>query len=162
MSRVDIPEEQRQDFFLYVDEFQNFATESFATILSEARKYRLNLTMANQYIAQMPDEVREAVFGNVGTTMAFQVGFTDAEFLSSQFSEEVTENDLISLSKYTAYTKLLVDGMPTKTFSFDTLSPPIHENDSDQINKIIKVAREKYAKPRDLVEDKIKRWHENK
>ena len=162
MSRANIPEKDRKDFYLYVDEFQNFATDSFATILSEARKYRLNLTMANQYIAQMPDEVREAVFGNVGTTMAFQVGFTDAEFLSSQFSEEVTENDLISLSKYTAYTKLLVDGMPTKTFSFDTLSPPIHENDSDQINKIIKVAREKYAKPRDLVEDKIKRWHENK
>lgn len=160
MSRADIPEAERKDFYLYVDEFQNFATDSFATILSEARKYRLNLTMANQYIAQMPEEVRDAVFGNVGTIVSFQLGFTDAEFLALQFSEEVTENDLVGLSKFSAYTRLLVDGMPTKTFSFATLPPPSLPEEEDRRQKIINVSRQKYAAERLLVEDKIKRWHE--
>lgn len=158
MSRADVPEKHRKDFYLYVDEFQNFATESFATILSEARKYRLNLTMANQYIAQMPDEVRDAVFGNVGTLLSFQVGFDDAEYLSQQFAEEALPGDLVSLRKYTAYTRLLVDGMPSKTFSLDTLPPPDFEAQQERKEKILKVVRERYAKKRELVEDKIKRW----
>ncbi len=158
MSRANIPEKDRKDFYLYVDEFQNFATDSFATILSEARKYRLNLTMANQYIAQMPDEVRDAVFGNVGSTISFQVGFDDAEYLSSQFGEEALPNDLVNLSKYTAYTKLLVDGMPSKTFSYDTLPPPEYDIEEGRREKILKVVRERYAKKREMVEDKIKRW----
>jgi hypothetical protein len=158
MSRADIPEKDRKDFYLYVDEFQNFATDSFATILSEARKYRLNLTMANQYIAQMPDEVRDAVFGNVGSTISFQVGFDDAEYLSSQFGEEALPADLVSLSKYTAYTKLLVDGMPSKTFSLDTLPPPDYDMEEGRREKIRKVVRERYTKSREMVEDKIKRW----
>jgi len=158
MSRANIPEKDRKDFYLYVDEFQNFATDSFATILSEARKYKLNLTMANQYIAQMPDEVRDAVFGNVGSILTFQVGFDDAEYLSSQFGEEALPADLVSLSKYTAYTKLLIDGMPSKTFSLDTLPPPIIENEDGRREKILKVVRERYAQNRELVEDKIKRW----
>ncbi len=134
MSRADIPEDERKNFFLYVDEFQNFATDSFATILSEARKYRLNLTMANQYIAQMPDEVRDAVFGNVGSVLSFQVGFDDAEYIAQQFAEEVLPNDLVSLSKYTAYMRLLIEGMPSKTFSLATL--PHHyqlENNLQQV-----------------------------
>jgi len=158
MSRANIPEKDRTDFYLYVDEFQNFATDSFATILSEARKYRLNLTMANQYIAQMPDEVRDAVFGNVGSILSFQVGFDDAEYLSQQYSEEVLPNDLVSLNKYTAYMRLLVDGMPTKTFSLDALPPPSLEPDIERVEKIIKVSRERYSKGRDQVEDKIRRW----
>jgi hypothetical protein len=158
MSRADIPEKERKDFYLYVDEFQNFATESFATILSEARKYRLNLTMANQYIAQMPEEVRDAVFGNVGTLLSFQVGFDDAEYLSQQFAEEALPADLVSLSKYTAYTRLLIDGMPSKTFSLDTLPPPELEMEEDRKEKIRKVVRERYSKKREMVEDKIKRW----
>jgi len=161
MSRANIPENERKDFYLYVDEFQNFATDSFATILSEARKYKLNLTMANQYIAQMPDEVRDAVFGNVGSTLAFQVGFDDAEYLSSQFGEEALPADLVSLPKYTAYTKLLVDGMPTKTFSLDTLPPPHIEDEDGRKEKILKVVRERYTQNRELVEDKIKRWSSN-
>lgn len=161
MSRANIPEQERKDFYLYVDEFQNFATDSFATILSEARKYRLNLTMANQYIAQMPEEVRDAVFGNVGSIISFQVGFTDAEFLAQQFAEEVTENDLVSLSKYTAYLRLLIDGMPTKTFSCDTLPAPEFQNTEDRKEKVVKVSREKYAVLREKVEDKINRWHES-
>jgi len=158
MSRANIPEKERKDFYLYVDEFQNFATDSFATILSEARKYRLNLTMANQYIAQMPDEVRDAVFGNVGSTIAFQVGFDDAEYLSSQFGEEALPSDLVSLSKYTAYTKLLVDGMPSKTYSLDALPPPEFDPEEGRAQKIMKVVRERYSTKRELVEDKIKRW----
>jgi len=158
MSRANIPEKDRRDFYLYVDEFQNFATDSFATILSEARKYHLNLTMANQYIAQMPEEVRDAVFGNVGSTIAFQVGFDDAEYLSSQFGEEALPADLVSLSKYTSYTKLLVDGMPSKTFSLDTLPPPEFDAEEGRAQKIMKVVRERYSTKREVVEDKIKRW----
>jgi hypothetical protein len=161
MSRANIPEKERKDFYLYVDEFQNFATDSFATILSEARKYRLNLTMANQYIAQMPEEVRDAVFGNVGSIISFQVGFDDAEYMVGQYGEEVTANDLVSLSKYTAYTRLLVDGMPSKTFSLDTLPPPDFELEEGRRDKVIKLSRERYATPRDIVEDKIRRWSES-
>lgn len=158
MSRASIPEKDRRDFYLYVDEFQNFATESFATILSEARKYHLNLIMANQYIAQMPDEVRDAVFGNVGSVMSFQVGFDDAEYISQQFGEEVLPSDLVSLSKYTAYMRLLVDGMPTSTFSFGTLPPPKFEMDPEKIENVRKVSRERYSKKRTVISEKIKRW----
>ena len=161
MSRANIPESERTDFYLYVDEFQNFATDSFATILSEARKYRLNLTMANQYIAQMPEEVRDAVFGNVGTILSFQVGFDDAEYLSGQYAEEVLPNDLVALSKYTAYSRLLIDGMPSKTFSFDTLPPPGKDVEEGRREKVVKLSRERYATAREVVEDKIRRWHES-
>ena len=160
MSRADIPEKDRKDFYLYVDEFQNFATDAFATILSEARKYKLNLTMANQYIAQMPEEVRDAVFGNVGSILTFQVGFDDAEYFSNQFSEEVLPNDIVSLPKYTAYTKLMIDGMPSKTFSLSTFPPPILEFEEGRREKIVRLSRERYCTPREVVEDKIKRWAE--
>ena len=161
MSRASIPENERKDFYLYVDEFQNFATDSFATILSEARKYKLNLTMANQYIAQMPEEVRDAVFGNVGTTLSFQVGFDDAEYISQQFGEEVLPPDLVSLSKYTSYMRLLIDGMPSSTFSLATLPPPVFEIDRERIEKVRKVSRERYSEKVSVVNDKIKRWSEN-
>jgi len=161
MSRANIPSDQRRDFYLYVDEFQNFATDSFATILSEARKYKLNLTMANQYIAQMPDEVRNAVFGNVGSILSFQVGYDDAEYISKQYGEEVLPNDLVSLDKYTAYTRILIDGMPTKTFSLRTLPPPVFNKDVDQINKVIKVSRERYSRKTSDIAEKISKWTEN-
>ncbi|MDD5179257.1 MAG: type IV secretion system DNA-binding domain-containing protein [Candidatus Gracilibacteria bacterium] len=161
MSRSNIPEKDRVDFYLYVDEFQNFATDSFATILSEARKYRLNLTMANQYIAQMSEEVQEAVFGNVGTTLSFQVGFDDAEYISKQFSEVVTPNDLVQLPKYSLYSKLLIDGMPSQPFSAATLPPVGNETEEGRREKVIRFSRERYSKPRAMVEDKIKRWSEN-
>jgi len=158
MSRANIPEKDRVDFYLYVDEFQNFATDSFATILSEARKYKLNLTMANQYIAQMPEEVRDAVFGNVGSIFSFQVGFDDAEYLSNQYGEEVLPNDLVNLSKYTGYMRLLIDGMPSKTFSLATLPPPVFDMDQDRREKVVRLARERYCTPKAIVEDKIMRW----
>jgi hypothetical protein len=161
MSRADIPEKERKNFYLYVDEFQNFATDSFATILSEARKYKLNLTMANQYIAQMPDEVRDAVFGNVGSLFSFQVGFDDAETISKQFGEEVLPADLVSLSKYTAYMRLLVDNMPSKTFSLRTLPPPNIDIPDGYLNKVRRVANERYSNKISVVEDKIRRWSES-
>lgn len=158
MSRSNILEKDRVDFYLYVDEFQNFATDSFATILSEARKYRLNLTMANQYIAQMSDEVRDAVFGNVGTLQSFQVGFDDAECISKQFSEIALPEDLVQLPKYNLYSKLLIDGMPSQPFSAMTLPPISQEPEEGRKEKVIKFSRERYAQKREVVEDKILRW----
>jgi hypothetical protein len=162
MSRANIPEAQRKDFYLYVDEFQNFATDAFSTILSEARKYKLNLTMANQYIAQMPEEVRDAVFGNVGTSLCFQVGFDDAEYFSNQFSEEALPNDIVTLPKYNCYTKLMIDGMPSPTFSIATLPPPESNTEEGRREKIVRLSRERYCTPREVVEDKINRWSETK
>ncbi len=160
MTRADIAEEERRDFGLYVDEFQNFATDSFATILSEARKYKLSLTMANQYIAQMPEAVQGAVFWNVGTLASFQVGYHDATVLSEVFGGEdvITPQDLTNLRKYDIYTKLLIDGMPSTVFSATTLAP-LHsriETPQEQSRDVIlKVSREKYTKKREFVEKKI-------
>ena len=121
MERVRVPEDERVDFFLYVDEFQNFATDSFANILSEARKYRLNLTLAHQYIGQLVTDtstkVRDAVFGNVGTMIMFRVGASDAEFLENEFDPEVTPQDMVGLSNATIYLKLMVDGVTSRPFS---------------------------------------------
>lgn len=158
MGRADVDEDKREDFYLYVDEFQNFATDSFATILSEARKYKLNLVMANQYIEQMSETVRGAVFGNVGTIASFQVGFTDAAVLSGLMDEEVVStNDLVNLGKYDIYTKLLINGMPSKVFSATTFGPIKLRVPSPEQKKevIMKVSREKYSKPVDFVEKKI-------
>lgn len=161
MSRANIPEKDRVDFYLYVDEFQNFATESFATILSEARKYKLNLTMANQYIAQMPEEVRDAVFGNVGTLVSFQVGFDDAEVIAGQFGgDETMVNDLVALQTGNTYIRLLIDGMPTSVFSMTTFPAPELNPESGRREKILKFCRERYSAKREVVEDKIKRWSE--
>ena len=123
MGRADIPEEQRRDCFLYVDEFQNFATDSFATILSEARKYRLSLTIANQYLEQIEENVLAAVFGNVGSLLSFQVGPRDAEALVEQFGGYVSTRDMIHLPKYHAYVRMLIDGGSTPPFSMTTLPP---------------------------------------
>lgn len=160
MSRVDTPEEGRRDFFLYVDEFQNFATESFVNILSEARKYRLSLILAHQYIAQLtkPDErVRDAVFGNIGTIVVFRVGADDAEFLEREFAPEFTIGDLVDLTKYHIYLKLMVDGLTSRPFSAHTL-PPIPKPKISYKEKIIKVSRERYGKSRRIIEEKISRW----
>lgn len=119
MSRQDMPEDQRRDFFLYVDEFQNFATPDFAQILSEARKYRLNLTVANQFIGQMEEEVKNAVFGNVGTLVAFRVGVTDANYLQHEYQPVFTEADLINIDRYQTYVKTVVNGEPVPPFSMD-------------------------------------------
>lgn len=156
MSRADVPEEQRRDFFLYVDEFQTFATESFADILSEARKYRLSLVMAHQYIEQMPEEVAAAVFGNVGTLISFRVGAADAEVLETEFAPVFMQNDLVNLPKFGFYIKLMIDGVASDGFSANTVN--MQFTPTGNRNKVINVSRERYANPREKVEEKIARW----
>ena len=162
MERVRIPEEERVDFYLYVDEFQNFATESFATILSEARKYRLNLIMAHQYIAQLVSEssskVKDAVFGNVGTIISFRVGAADADFLEKEFSPEFSAQDLVNLENYNIYLKLMIDGVTSRPFSAVTLPPTAVGEVTGVREKIIKASRERYTRPRKEVEEKIAKW----
>ncbi|MDP3771845.1 MAG: type IV secretion system DNA-binding domain-containing protein [bacterium] len=162
MERVRIAEEDRIDFHLYVDEFQNFATDSFASILSEARKYRLNLTIAHQYIGQLVTDVstkvRDAVFGNVGTMMTFRVGAADAEELEKEFTPECLMNDLIGLPNHHIYIKLMVDGVTSRPFSATTLPPLKFETDPTVKEKIIRVSRERYGMPKADVEKKIAQW----
>ena len=156
MERVDMKENERKDFFLYVDEFQNFATESFANILSEARKYRLDLIMAHQYMEQLDEKVLAAVIGNVGTMVTFRVGSTDAEILAKEFVPTFTEEDLVNLPKFQIYLKLMIDGVASKPFSATTL-PPIAQK-TDSFDKVQRVSRERYSIPRDKIEEKIMRW----
>ena len=156
MSRVDIPESERNDFALYIDEFQNFSTDSFANILSEARKYRLSLILAHQYIGQMEDKVREAVFGNVGTMIAFRVGAEDGEFLEKEFSPEFYSTDLVNLSKQNIYVKLMIDGLTSRPFSAETLPPAIPDNGYK--DEIIEFSRNKYGKDREIVEREISKY----
>ncbi|MDP3727451.1 MAG: type IV secretion system DNA-binding domain-containing protein [bacterium] len=157
MSRVDIPEPDRKDFYLYVDEFQNFATESFANILSEARKYRLNLTVAHQYVFQMEEMVQHAIFGNVGTMIVFRVGGEDAELLEKEFMPEFTQQDLVNLGFKQIYTKLMIDGITSRPFSADTLAPFPRPAESSR-DRIIQASRERYGTPRAVVEERIRRF----
>lgn len=165
MSRVNVPEAERSDFYLYVDEFQNFVTESFANILSEARKYRLSLTLAHQYIGQLvpggSTTIRDAVFGNVGTLITFRVGAEDAEFLETEFDPIFTPQDLVNLPNFHIYLKLMIDGVTSQPFSATTL-PPMHPKlEEGVLEKVIKVTRERYTTKREVVEDKIMRWSES-
>ncbi|RJQ31304.1 DUF87 domain-containing protein [Candidatus Parcubacteria bacterium] len=158
MSRVDVPENERRDFYLYVDEFQNFANESFKDILSEARKYRLNLVLAHQYVAQMDESVKEAVIGNVGTLITFRVGAFDAELLEKEFSPEFTAEDIVSLGFGNIYLKLMIDGMASRAFSAETL-PPIKIKAESCEERIIEFSRDSFATSRKEVEDRIAEWH---
>lgn len=162
MERVRIPEDERKDFYMYVDEFQNFVTDSFASILSEARKYRLNLTLAHQYIAQLVTKesmaVRDAVFGNVGTMIIFRVGAADAEFLEPEVEPEFLIQDLVNLPNYTIYLKLMVDGITSRPFSAKTLPPFKTPADSNVTQQIVESSRKLYARPREDVERDISEW----
>lgn len=159
MSRVDTPMAERKDFFLYVDEFQNFATESFATILSEARKYRLGLIVAHQYIAQLEQEkntkVRDAIFGNVGTMIVFRVGADDAEFLEKEFFKEFEASDFVNLPNAHVYVRLMIDGVSSRPFSARTLPPPPLPETS-VVDIILESSRRKYSLPKEKVEEKIR------
>jgi hypothetical protein len=156
MSRSDIDDiAKRRPFYLYVDEFQNFATDSFATILSEARKYGLNLTVANQYIAQMTDNVRDAVFGNVGSTISFRVSPEDAPALIKQFEPEFEAPDLIQMNNRHFVISMLINGQKTPAFSATTLQIPKSLN--DYTSHIIENSRRQFARPRLEVEDEIRR-----
>jgi len=162
MERVRIPEEERSDFYLYVDEFQNFATDSFAGILSEARKYRLNLIVAHQYIGQLVTDVstkvRDAVFGNVGTMILFRIGAADAEYLENEFEPEFVIQDMVNLPNYCVYLKLMVDGITCRPFSAKTMPPFNVEASEDIKDKIIETSRKLYARPTSAVEVEINRW----
>ena len=161
MSRVDTPEEDRRDFYLFVDEFQNFATDSFANILSEARKYHLSLILAHQYIEQLSDNVRAAVFGNVGTLVTFRVGATDAEFLAKEFLPLFNEEDLVNIPKFNFYLKLMIDGLTSDPFSARTLPPLSRAEQTENLAAVIDYTRTNYASRRDIVEEGIMRWHLN-
>ncbi len=159
MSRVDVPEKERSDFYLYVDEFQNFATESFKDILSEARKYRLNLILAHQYIAQMDEKVRDAVFGNVGTLVIFRIGAFDAEVLEKEFSPDFMATDIVNLGFANIYLKLMINGVASRPFSALTL-PPIPMPEKSYTDEIIKFSRDTYATFKEEVKKRIAEWHE--
>lgn len=158
MSRQDIPMEQRRDFFLYVDEFQNFATPDFAQILSEARKYRLNLIVANQFIGQMEEEVKNAIFGNVGTVASFRVGVTDANYLQHEFQPTFSEADLINVDRFNAYMKTIVGGEPVSPFSLDTTKDVSKEKAKEnlRVSELIKeLSRLKYGRDVQVIEAEI-------
>lgn len=159
MTRANMPEDQRTDFFLYVDEFQNFATEDFAQILSEARKYRLNLIVANQYIAQIDEKIRDAVFGNVGTMASFKVGVDDAAYLQNWFHPIFEQDDLINLQNKNMYIKLLVDGEYPSPFSMSmdmNYAPYEWKNESVEVAQLVKeLSRLRYGRDRALVEAEI-------
>jgi len=156
MSRQDTPEANRRDFYLYVDEFQNFATQDFAVILSEARKYHLNLTVANQFISQMDDEVKNAVFGNVGTICSFRLGISDAGFLVRQFQPEFNEKDLLNLGTGEVYMKTMVNGTPKDPFSVKVAAVEKKKPGNPKMAEAIKkLSSLKYGRPRALVEAEI-------
>jgi len=158
MSRQDIPEEQRRDFYLYVDEFQNFATPDFAQILSEARKFRLNLCVANQFIGQIEDEVKNAIFGNVGSLMCFRVGVTDANYLQHEYAPSFTETDLVNVDRYNCFVKTIVDNAPVPPFSID-LTKDMTKLNSYRNPKVAEMIRQlsrlKYGKDKEIIEAEI-------
>lgn len=160
MERVKVPEEDRRDFNLFVDEFQNYATDSFAKILSEARKYRLCLHLTHQYIDQLPEEVRTAIFGNVGTLLSFVVGPSDADVLEKEFSPVFDAEDLVSMERHSIYIKLSIDGMVSAPFSGRSLD--IRFESTNSRDKVLKVSRERYGMEREVIEDKISRWTNQK
>ena len=161
MSRADVSDRVLKDlpnFYLFVDEFQNFANESFADILSEARKYKLNLTIAHQYIEQMTEEVKAAVFGNVGSMFTFRVGAYDAEVLEKEFAPVFTMEDIVNLDKFQIYLRLMIDGVGSQPFSARTINnPPVPEQNF--VSEIIDTSRSQFARPRAVVEEEIKNWH---
>lgn len=157
MSRIDIPEEERKDFYLYVDEFQNFSTESFASIFAEARKYRLNLALAHQYIAQLNEQVRDSIFGNIGTLISFRLGAEDAELLEKYFAPEFTKEDLVNLPNYNFYIKLMIDGVLSKGFSAMNI-PPSSLPKQSYIQEIIQYSRDQYSVSRQEIEEEIAHW----
>lgn len=156
MGRATIPEPERRDYFLHVDEFHNFTTTSFDSILAEARKYRLSLSLCHQYIEQLREETRSAVFGNVGTLITFRVGGRDAEHLARELEGVFGVEDLVALDKYHVYLKLLIDGIASRPFSAETLPTPSPAPGLGA--KVVRISRERFGKRRSAVEEKINHW----
>ena len=153
LSRVDIPEDERVDFYLYLDEFQNVTTNSIAQILSEARKYKLVLILAHQFIAQLKEEISKAVFGNVGSMVSFRVGPEDAEFLEKQFAPVFTANDLVNVDNYNCFAKILVNNVLAKPFNMKTYPPT--KGDQEIANAFKELSRLKYGRDKNLVNREI-------
>lgn len=153
LSRGDMPEEERKDFYLYIDEFQNFTTDSIATILSEARKYRLDLVIAHQFIKQLPENIRDAVFGNVGSMVSFRVGAEDAEALEKQFEPTITANDLSNVDNFNAYVRLLINNQTSRPFNVQTIKPK--EPDLERARMVADRSLARYGRAREEVEEKI-------
>ncbi len=151
-----MPADKRNDFYLFVDEFQNFATDSFAKILSEARKFKLDLCMTNQYIDQLPLTVRQAIFGNVGTLGSFVVSQSDGAILEKEFAPTVSSEDLVSLDAHSMYIKLCINGMTSSTFSARSLPPRFEPFGFRE--QVVAHSRQMYGTPKDVIEDKIVRW----
>jgi hypothetical protein len=156
MARSMKPEAERRDFYLFIDEFQNFSTDAFASILAEARKYRLCLTLSHQYIDQLPDTIRQAVFGNVGTLVAFRMGYSDAEAMAKEFNNTIPVTSLTDLERYEAVVKLLVEGANREPFRAKTL-PPL-EYFFGRRDKLIRLSRQRFAMPRWKIDGKLRRW----
>ena len=152
-SRQDITEDERTPFYLYVDEFQNFITDVFATILSESRKYKLSLSITNQYIAQMDENIRNAVIGNAGNLIAFRVGAADAEFLVKEFAP-LTIDDLTNVDKYNFYIRMLIDNAPMPAFNGQSIAPDLNGN-KKLAGAIKELSRLKYGSPKEIVEEEI-------
>ena len=164
LSRTDLPESQRKDFYLYIDEFQNFITDSIATILAEARKYKLDLTLAHQYIGQLTagagvegksygEKIKDSIFGNVGTLVSFRIGVDDAEFIAKQMAPVINEYDLMNIDRYNAYIRLLIDNQPTKAFNIHTFPPIL--GDKTIAHDIKELSRWKYGVDRRRVETEV-------
>lgn len=158
LGRQDMPEAVRRDFYLYIDEFQNFSTDVFPSILSEARKYRLNLVLAHQYIHQLSESVARAVFGNVGTLVCFRVGNIDAQQLAREFAPTFSERDLEHERNHHVYLKLMIDGKRSLPFSAETLPPLGPEGREAKKETVIRISRERFASRRQEVENKIGKW----
>ena len=156
LSRVNLPENERPDFFLYIDEFQNFTTESIGIILSEARKYHLDLVIAHQFIKQLKDNIRDAVFGNVGSIISFRIGPDDAEFMKNKFEPTFTPQDLINIDNLNAYVSLLINGRTTKPFNIKLETERVFGAGNKELgNKIAQISKLKFGRPRKQVEDEI-------
>jgi len=156
LSRVDMPEEERKDFYLYIDEFQNFTTESIGVILSEARKYHLDLVVAHQFIKQLKENIRDSVFGNVGSIVSFRVGPDDAEFLKNKFSPVFAPGDLINIDNLNAYVSLLINGQTTRPFNVKLETDKVFNAGSKETAESVKqMSRLKYGRPRQEVEQEI-------
>jgi DNA helicase HerA-like ATPase len=153
LSRVDMYGKKMEDFYLYIDEFQNVTTDSIESILSEARKYRLSLTVAHQYIAQLEENIKDAVFGNVGSMAVFRVGADDAQFLESKFKPVFTAADIMKIENYNAYLSMLINGQPTKPFNIKTYSPA--QGIMEIVDKIKELSYLKYGRDRAEIEEEI-------
>jgi len=165
LRRQKLSQEERKDFFLYIDEFQNYVTESIQTILSEARKYRLGLNMANQYLAQLEAEggrkgqgsvnLKDAVFGNVGTIMSYKIGAQDSEYMAKEMAPTFSDQDLINIDKYKAVMKLSIDTQPSKPFSIIPVNPYLENGDPEAAEAFKQLSRLKYGRDREFVEREI-------